>query len=154
MPPLFLFTYSTAHRRTSASRIPYLYTSTKKFIKTLYILTIDFFPIMVYTIYAIKKKREEIKMRIVKNIEEPTVNFEDIEIGGVFLDQDENVCMRVPNIFNEFSARETEELLKGCMNINDFYKHGANAYDLGRNEFFWFEDNDKVRPLKAYMEVN
>ena len=92
-------------------------------------------------------------MRIIKNIEEPTANFGDLMIGDVFLDRDDNVCMKIPKIFNEFSERETEELLEGCMSAEEFYRHEVNAYDLEKNEFFWLEDDYEVRPLNAYMEV-
>lgn len=90
-------------------------------------------------------------MRIVKNIEEPTTKFEDLMIGDVFLDRDENVCMKVPMVYNEFSEAETKNLLKGCM--SGFYQHQANTYNLEHNEFFWLDDDDEIRPLKTYMEV-
>ena len=92
-------------------------------------------------------------MRIIKNIEEPTTKFEDLMIGDVFLDQDENVCMKVPMVYNEFSEAETESLLEGCLSAESFYQHQANAYDLEHNEFFWLDDDDEIRPLKTYMEV-
>ena len=92
-------------------------------------------------------------MRIVKNIEEPTAKFGDLMIGDVFLDGDENVCMKIPKVYNEFSNAETETLLEGCMSAESFYQHEVNAYDLEKNEFFWLYDDDKVRPLKTYMEV-
>lgn len=53
MPSLFLLDCSSP---VAASRISYLCTFTKKFAKTLCILTIDKFPIMVYNMYVIKKK--------------------------------------------------------------------------------------------------
>ena len=92
-------------------------------------------------------------MRIIKNIEEPTVKFDDLMIGDVFLDQDDCVCMKIPKVYNDFSGADIESLLEGCMNANDFYQHEVNAYDLENNEFFWLEDGDSVRPIKAYMEV-
>lgn len=92
-------------------------------------------------------------MRIVKNIEEPTAKFDDLMIGDVFLDRDENVCMKVPMVYNEFSGMETESLLEGCMDADDFYNHQVNAYDLENNEFFWLDEDEKVRPLKTYLEV-
>ena len=92
-------------------------------------------------------------MRIVKTIEEPTTKFENLMIGDVFLDVDENVCMKVPMVHNEFSGEEIENLLEGCMSAEDFYEHEVNAYDLESNEFFWIDDDTKVRPLKTYMEV-
>ena len=92
-------------------------------------------------------------MRIVKNIEEPTAKFEDLMIGDVFLDVDENVCMKVPMVHNEFSGEEIEILLEGCMSAEDFYEHEVNAYDLENNEFFWIDDDTRVRPLNAHMEV-
>lgn len=92
-------------------------------------------------------------MRIVKNIENPAAKFEDLTIGDVFLDRDENVCMKVPMVYNEFSDAETENLLEGCMSADSLYQHEANAYDLEHNEFFWLDESDEVRPLKTYMEV-
>ena len=92
-------------------------------------------------------------MRIIKNIEEPTAKFEDLMIGDIFLDEDENVCMKVPMVYNDFSEVETENLLKGCMSDYAFHEHEANAYDLEHNEFFWIDDDTQVRPLKTYMEV-
>ena len=92
-------------------------------------------------------------MRIVKNIEDPTVKFEDLMIGDVFLDIDENVCMKVPKVYNDFSDAETESLLEGCMNANDFYEHEVNTYDLENKEFFWIDEDTQVRPLNAYLEV-
>ena len=92
-------------------------------------------------------------MRIVKNIEEPTAKFDDLMIGDVFLDGDENVCIKVPMVYKEFSEMETENLLKGCVSADDLYEHLVNAYDLEHNEFFWLDDDDKIRPLNARMEV-
>jgi hypothetical protein len=92
-------------------------------------------------------------MRIVKNIEEPTTRFDDLTIGDVFLDRDENVCMKVPMVHNEFSGEEIENLLEGCMSAEDFYEHEVNAYDLENHEFFWIDDDTQVRPLNAYLEV-
>ena len=92
-------------------------------------------------------------MRIVKNIEDPTVKFDDLMIGDVFLDIDENVCMKVPKVYNGFSDAETESLLEGCMRANDFYEHEVNTYDLENKEFFWIDEDTLVRPLNAYMEV-
>ena len=92
-------------------------------------------------------------MRIVKNIEDPTAKFEDLMIGDVFLDRDENVCMKIPMVHNEFSGEEIENLLEGCMSAEDFYEHEVNAYDLENNQFFWLDDDEEVRPLKAYLEV-
>jgi hypothetical protein len=92
-------------------------------------------------------------MRIVKNIEDPTVKFKDLAIGEVFLDEDENVCIKVPMVYNEFSGMETESLLEGCMSADDFYDHEENAYCLENNEFFWLDEDEEVRPLKAYLEV-
>ena len=92
-------------------------------------------------------------MRIVKNIEEPTAEFGDLIIGDVFLDGDEDVCMKIPKVHNEFSDEEIENLLEGCMNADDFYDHEANAYCLENNEFFWLDEDEEVRPLKAYLEV-
>lgn len=92
-------------------------------------------------------------MRIVKNIEEATVRFDDLMIGDVFLDRDENVCMKVPMVHNEFSGEEIENLLEGCMSAEDFYEHEVNTYDLENKEFFWIDDDTQVRPLNAYMEV-
>lgn len=92
-------------------------------------------------------------MKIIKNIEEPIVEFESLTIGDVFLDGDENVCMKVPMVYNEFSDAETENLLEGCMSAEGFYEHQANAYDFEHNEFFWYDEEEEVRPLKAYMEV-
>ena len=93
-------------------------------------------------------------MRIIKNIEDPTVKFEDLDIGDVFLDGDENVCIKVPMVHNEFSGEEIENLLEGCMSAEDFYEHEVNAYDLENNEFFWIDDDTQVRLLNARMEVN
>ena len=93
-------------------------------------------------------------MRIVKNIEEPTVKFKDLAIGEVFLDEGENVCIKVPMVYSDLSGMETESLLEGCMSADDFYQHEANAYAFEHNAFFWFEEGDEVRPLKARMEVN
>lgn len=92
-------------------------------------------------------------MRIVKNIEDPTTRFDDLTIGDVFLDRDENVCMKVPMVHNEFSGEEIENLLEGCMSAENFYEHEVNAYNLENNEFFWIDDDTLVRPLNAYMEV-
>lgn len=92
-------------------------------------------------------------MRIIKNIEEPTVKFEDLMIGDVFLNQDDCVCIKIPKVYNDFSGAETESLLEGCMNADDFYEHEVNAYNLEDNEFLWFDDFIQVRPLKSYMEV-
>lgn len=92
-------------------------------------------------------------MRIIKNIEDPTTKFGDLMIGDVFLDGDEDVCMKVPKVYNEFSGMETESLLEGCMNADDFYDHEANAYCFENNEFFWLDEDEEVRPLKAHMEV-
>lgn len=92
-------------------------------------------------------------MRIVKNIEDPTVKFEDLTIGDAFLDGDENVCMKIPMVYNEFSEKETESLLEGRMTDYDFHQHEANAYDLEHNEFFWLDEEEEVRPLKTYLEV-
>lgn len=88
-------------------------------------------------------------MRIIKNIEEPMANFGDLMIGDAFLDSDGSVCMKVPKILNA----ETESLLDGRMDADNFYDHEANAYDLEKNEFFWLDENNEVRPLNAYMEV-
>lgn len=92
-------------------------------------------------------------MRIVKNIEDPTTKFGDLMIGDVFLDGDEDVCMKIPMAYADFSEEETESLLEGCMNDYDFRQHQVNTYDFENNEFFWFDDDDKIRPLKTYMEV-
>ena len=92
-------------------------------------------------------------MRIIKNIEELTVDFESLKVGDVFLDCDENVCMKIPKVYNDFSGMETEALLEGCMSADDFYDHEVNAYDLERNKFFFFGDCAQVKPLSAYMEV-
>ena len=92
-------------------------------------------------------------MRIVKNIEDPTVKFKDLMIGDAFLDGDENVCLKVPMVYKEFSETETESLLEGGMDADDFYQYQANAYDLESNKFFWLEDSDSVRQLNAYIEV-
>ena len=92
-------------------------------------------------------------MRIIKNIAEPTVEFGSLKIGDVFLDTDESVCMKIPKVYTDFSGMETESLLEGCMNADSFYTHRANAYDLEKDEFFWFEDYRQVRLLNAYMEV-
>lgn len=92
-------------------------------------------------------------MRIVKNIEDPTVKFKDLMIGDAFLDFDENVCIKVPMVYNEFSNAETESLLEGCMDADEFYQHQANTYDLENNEFFWLDEDTQVRPLNARMEV-
>lgn len=93
-------------------------------------------------------------MRIVKNIEDPTAKFEDLMIGDVFLDRYEDVCIKVPKIYDNFSGAEAESLLEGCVSVKDFFnQHEANAYDLEKNEFFWLDGDDEVRPLKAYMEV-
>ena len=91
-------------------------------------------------------------MKIIKNIEEPTVKFESLKVGDVFL-ADEHICMKIPKVYNDFSGMETEALLEGCMSADDFYQHEVNAYDLENNEFFWLDNDDPVRPLKAYMEV-
>ena len=92
-------------------------------------------------------------MRIVKNIEDPTVKFKDLMIGDAFLDGDENVCIKVPMVYSDFSGGDTESLLEGCMDADDFYQHQVNAYDLENNEFFWIDDDTNVRPLNARMEV-
>lgn len=92
-------------------------------------------------------------MRIIKNIEEPTAKFGDLMIGDVFLDGEEDVCMKIPMVHNEFSGEEIENLLEGCMNAEEFYEHEVNAYDLENNQFFWLDDDDEVRPLKTYVEV-
>ena len=92
-------------------------------------------------------------MRIVKNIEDPTVKFGDLMIGDAFLDLDENVCVKVPMIYGDFSEKETESLLEGHMTDYDFHQHEVNAYDLENNKFFWLEDDTWVRPLNAYLEV-
>ena len=92
-------------------------------------------------------------MRIIKNIEDPTAKFGDLMIGDVFLDGDENVCIKVPEVYNDFSDAETENLLEGCMDADDFYQHHANTYDLEHNEFFWLDEEEEIRPLKTYMEV-
>lgn len=92
-------------------------------------------------------------MKIIKNIEEPKVNFETLKVGDVFLDCDEKVCMKIPKVYNDFSGMETEALLEGCMSADDFYEHEVNAYDFEDNEFFFFDDYAQVRPIKAYMEV-
>ena len=93
-------------------------------------------------------------MRIIKNIEDPIVKFEDLMIGDAFLlAKDEKVCMKVPKVYNDFSGVDIENLLEGNMDANDFYYHEVNAYDLENNEFFWLDNDDPVRPLKAYMEV-
>jgi hypothetical protein len=92
-------------------------------------------------------------MRIVKNIEEPIVEFESLAIGDVFLDQDDCVCMKIPKVYRDFSGGETESLLEGCMSAEDFYEHESNAYDLEEDKFFWLDDDDSVRPLRAHMEV-
>ena len=92
-------------------------------------------------------------MRIIKNIEEPIVEFEKLMIGDVFLDQDDCVCMKIPMVYKEFSETETESLLEGGMDADDFYQYQANAYDLESNKFFWLEDSDSVRLLNAYIEV-
>ena len=92
-------------------------------------------------------------MRIIKNIEDPTTKFEDLVIGDVFLDRDENVCMKIPMVHNEFSGEEIENLLEGCMSAEEVCEHEVNAYDLENNQFFWLDDDDEVRPLKTYVEV-
>lgn len=92
-------------------------------------------------------------MRIVKNIEDPTVKFKDLMIGDTFLDGNENVCIKVPMVYNEFSDVETENLLKGCITADDLYEHEANSYDLEHNEFFMLDEDEEVRSLKTYMEV-
>jgi hypothetical protein len=92
-------------------------------------------------------------MRIVKNIENPTVRFKDLMIGDAFLDGDENVCLKVPMVYSDFSDAETENLLEGCMSAESLYQHEANSYDLENNEFFMLDEDEEVRPLKAYLEV-
>lgn len=74
-------------------------------------------------------------MKIIKNIEEATVKFENLKVGDVFLDREEKVCMKVPEIYDRF------------------YQQEMTAYDLENNEFFWLDNGDEVRPLKAHMEV-
>lgn len=93
-------------------------------------------------------------MKIIKNIEEPTVKFESLKVGDVFLlAKNEKVCMKVPKAYYEFSGADIEGLLEGCMDADDFYYHEINAYDLENNEFFWLDEDDEIRPLNAYMEV-
>ena len=91
-------------------------------------------------------------MKIIKNIEEPTVKFESLKVGDVFL-ADEHICMKIPKVYNDFSGADTENLLEGCMSADDFYQHEVNVYDLEDNEFFWIDEDDQVKLCKAYMEV-
>ena len=92
-------------------------------------------------------------MKIVKNIETPTVNFEKLKVGDVFLDPGESVCMKIPSVYSDFSGAETESLLEGCMDADEFYEHEVNTYDLERNMYFLLDDYVQVRPLNACMEV-
>lgn len=93
-------------------------------------------------------------MRIVKNIEEPTVKFEDLMIGDVFLDGDENVCIKVPEVYNDFSGAETESLLEGCMDADEFEEHKYNAISLNDMQYHYFDDFEDVifKPSKLIVE--
>jgi hypothetical protein len=105
-----------------------------------------------YNIYTERKKGNK-KMRIIKNIEDPTVKFEDLMIGDVFLADYEHICMKIPRVYSDFSGEDIGCLIKGCMNADDLCQHEVNAYDLEDNEFFWIDEDNQVRPLNAYMEV-
>ena len=91
-------------------------------------------------------------MKIIKNIEESTVNFGSLKVGDVFL-ADEHICMKIPKVYNDFSGADTEALLEGCMDAEDFYQHEVNAYDLEDNMFFWIDEDDQVKLCKAHVEV-
>lgn len=92
-------------------------------------------------------------MKIIKNIGEPTVDFKSLKIGDAFLDYDKKVCIKIPKVYDDFSGMETESLLEGCMDADDFYEHAVNVYNFEEKKFLSYDDYAQVKPLQVTMEV-
>lgn len=95
-------------------------------------------------------------MEIVRNEKNEEVYFSKLSVGDIFVtaNGNPNTYLKIRETYAELSDIETENLLEGCMDADDFYEHKYNAISLNDMQYHYFENFDDVlfKPSKLIVE--
>ena len=100
------------------------------------------------------KERKE--MEIVRNEKNEEVYFSKLSVGDIFVvtNDSPNTYLKIAETYAEFSDREIDDILEGCMDADELDNHRYNAISLNNMQYHYFNDYDEVifKPSKLIVE--
>ena len=100
------------------------------------------------------KERKE--MEIVRNENNEKVYFSKLKVGDIFVvaNDNPNIYLKTKEAYAELSDIETKNLLKGGMEVEEFYEHKCNVINLNDMQYYYFNDFENVIPKSSKLIVN